>query len=130
MGDDDTQKPSTDELWSRNVLIHAGVTIHKSDNSLGDYGILPGPEQHPLAVPAMWLAGTGILVVLPFSYLNDDASSVVAAVLSVLLGVLALIFAIIALVQGPRHVLPVVAGVLGLALLVASPLTLLAILAI
>ena len=99
------------------------------NNSMGKFGTLPGPEQHPLAVPAIWIAAAGILPGLPLAWgysnwgYGNAASSVVIACVVTALGALALVFAIIALAKARRQALPVVAGILGLVVMVTGSIT-------
>lgn len=98
------------------------------NNSMGMFGTLPGPSQHPLAVPAAWLAGVDILFVLPCSYgFGGTSAGLLATAVAVVLGILVLVFSVIALTGGPRHVLPVVTGILGLVLVVLAPVVMLSI---
>ncbi|MCL1841688.1 MAG: hypothetical protein FWF75_08095 [Propionibacteriaceae bacterium] len=70
-------------------------------NSLGRFGTLPGPDHHPLAVPAAWIG--------------------CAAIVSSLLGVLTIIFATMAVTHASDdEVLPQVDVALGVVLLIGG----------
>jgi|GEM_PF-6038291 len=91
-------------------------------NSLGRFGTLPGPDHHPLAVPAAWIGCAGIFLGLPLSYAySDSPSGLAAAIVSSLLGVLTIIFATMAVTHASDdEVLPQVDVALGVVLLIGG----------
>lgn len=97
--------------------------ISERTPSLPTGDVLPGPDQHPLAVAAIWIAAVGVSagLLMAQAYANS-IGGLISAGCATVMGALAFAFALSALVTSRRRVLPAIAGVLGVVLMATGPI--------